>query len=149
MQGKLKTQRRIASNVLNVGEGRVWLDPSKFKDIKEAITRADIESLISKGIIKKKELVGQSRARARVLHEKKRRGHRKGIGSRKGEKSARMDFEWIDKVRALRNELFKQRKQGKIDQKEFRQLYKKIKGNSFHSVNHMRNYIEGMKKVGQ
>ena len=60
-----------------------------------------------------------------------------------------MDFEWIDKVRALRNELFKQRKQGKIDQKEFRQLYKKIKGNSFHSVNHMRNYIEGMKKVGQ
>ena len=149
MQGKLKTQRRIASNVLKVGEARIWLDPSKFKDIKEAITRADIEGLISKGIIKKKELIGQSRARARVLHEKKRRGHRKGIGSRKGEKSARMDFEWIDKVRALRNELFKQRKQGKIDQKEFRQLYKKIKGNSFHSVNHMRNYIEGMKKVGQ
>ena len=70
MQGKLKTQRRIASNVLNVGESRVWLDPSKFKDIKEAITRADIEGLISKGIIKKKELIGQSRARARVLHEK-------------------------------------------------------------------------------
>ena len=149
MQGKLKTQRRIASDVLNVGESRVWLDPSKFKDIKEAITRADIEGLISKGMIKKKELVGQSRSRARILHEKKRRGHRKGIGSRKGEKSARMKFEWIDKVRALRNELFKQRKQGKIDQKEFRQLYRKIKGNSFHSVNHMRNYIEGMKKVGQ
>ncbi len=147
MQGKLKTQRRIASDVLDVGESRVWLDPSKFKDIKEAITRADIESLISKGVIKKKELKGQSRARARVLHEKKRRGHRKGIGSRKGEKSARMAFEWIDKVRALRNELFKQRKQGKIDQKEFRQLYRKIKGNSFHSVNHMRNYIEGMKKA--
>ncbi|MGC8533614.1 MAG: 50S ribosomal protein L19e [Candidatus Parvarchaeum sp.] len=147
MQGKLKTQRRIASDVLNVGESRVWLDPSKFKDIKEAITRADIESLISKGIIKKKELKGQSRARARVLHEKKRRGHRKGIGSRRGEKSARMAFEWIDKVRALRNELFKQRKQGKIDKKEFRQLYRKIKGNSFHSVNHMRNYIEGMKKA--
>lgn len=147
MQGKLKTQRRIASDVLNVGESRVWLDPSKFKDIKEAITRADIEALISKEIIKKKELKGQSRARARVLHEKKRRGHRKGIGSRRGEKSARMAFEWIDKVRALRNELFKQRKQGKIDQKEFRQLYRKIKGNSFHSVNHMRNYIEGMKKA--
>ncbi|MCW1294243.1 MAG: 50S ribosomal protein L19e [Candidatus Parvarchaeota archaeon] len=147
MQGKLKTQRRIASNVLGVGESRVWLDPSKFKDIKEAITRADIEGLISKGVIKKKELKGQSRARARVLHEKKRRGHRKGIGSRRGEKSARMAFEWIDKVRALRNELFKQRKQGKIDQKEFRQLYRKIKGNSFHSVNHMRNYIEGMKKA--
>jgi large subunit ribosomal protein L19e len=149
MQGKLKTQRRIASNVLDVGEGRIWLDPLKFKDIKEAITRADIESLISKGVIKKKELKGQSRSRARVLHEKKKRGHRKGIGSRRGEKSARMAFEWIDKVRALRKELFKQRKQGKIDKKEFRQLYRKIKGNSFHSVNHMRNYIEGMKRTGQ
>lgn len=147
MQGKLKTQRRIASNVLDVGESRVWLDPTRFKDIKEAITRADIESLISKGTIKKKELKGQSRSRARELHKKKRKGHRKGIGSRRGEKSARMAFEWIDKVRALRKELFKQRKQGKITNKEFRQLYRKIKGNSFHSVNHMRNYIEGMKKV--
>jgi large subunit ribosomal protein L19e len=147
MQGKLKTQRRIASNVLGVGESRVWLDPSKFKDIKEAITRADIESLISKDVIKKKELKGQSRSRARALHKKKKRGHRKGIGSRRGEKSARMAFEWIDKVRALRKELYKQRKQGKIERKEFRELYRKIKGNSFHSVNHMRNYIEGMKKV--
>ena len=29
----------------------------------------------------------------------------------------------------FKTELFKQRKQGKIDKKEFRQLYKKIKGN--------------------
>ncbi len=147
MQGKLKTQRRIASNVLGVGSSRIWLDPTKFKDIKEAITRADIEALISKGVLKRKELVGQSRAKARALHAKKRRGHRKGIGSRKGEKSARMDFNWIDKVRALRNELFKQRKQGKISKSEFRMLYKKVKGNAFHSVSHMRNYIETIKKA--
>ncbi len=147
MQGRLKTQRRLASNILGVGEKKVWLDPIKFKDIKEAITRADVESLISKDVIKKKEFKGQSRSRARALHQKKKRGHRKGIGSRRGEKSARMKFKWIDKVRALRNELYKQRKQGKIDSKEFRELYRKIKGNSFHSVNHMRNYIEGMKKA--
>ena len=67
MQGKLKTQKRIASDILGVGKGRVWLDPAKFKDIKEAITRADIENLVSKGTIKKKELVGQSRSRARAL----------------------------------------------------------------------------------
>ncbi|EFD92282.1 MAG: 50S ribosomal protein L19e [Candidatus Parvarchaeum acidophilus ARMAN-5] len=149
MQGKLKTQRRIASKVLGVGEGRVWLDPSKFKDIKEAITRADVEGLISKDVIKKKELVGQSRSRARKLHQKKKKGHRKGIGSRRGEKSARMAFNWIDRVRALKKELNKQRKQGKIDSKEFRELYRKIKGNTFHSVNHMRNYIEVMKKEQQ
>ena len=147
MQGKLKTQRRLASKVLGVGESRVWLDPSKFKDIKEARTRADIENLISKDIIKKKELKGQSRARARALHQKKKKGHRKGIGSRHGKKSARMKFDWIDKVRALRKELYKQRKQCKIDKEQFRILYRKIKGNAFHSVNHMRNYIEEMKKA--
>ncbi len=142
----LKTQRRLASEILKVGEKRVWLDPSKEKDIKEAITKADIQSLIDKGVIRKKELVGQSRVRAREIHEKKKRGHRKGIGSRKGEKHARMKFEWKDKIRALRKELFREREKGEITNEQFRILYNKAKGNAFHSVAHMKNYIEEFKK---
>ncbi len=146
MKGSLKTQKRLASDLLGVGDKRVWLDPTKFKEIKEAITKADIAELVKKGMIKKKALVGQSRSRARALHAKKRKGHRRGLGSRKGSKSARADFEWVDRVRALRNELSKQRKNGNIDRKQFRILYKKIKGNAFHSVTHMRNYIDNMKR---
>jgi large subunit ribosomal protein L19e len=147
MKGALKTQRRLASDLLGVGEKKIWMDPTKFKEIKESITRGDIENLIKKGIVLKKQTQGQSRARARALHLKKKRGHRKGIGSRKGKKNARMHASWRNKVRSLRNELFKQRKAGKIDKKLFRIVYKKIKGNAFHSVAHMRNSIEEMKKV--
>ena len=146
MRGMLKTQRRLASDVLGVGEKRVWLDPLKFKEIKEAITRSDVENLIKKGMIKKRALVGQSRVRAKALRKKKQKGHRKGPGSRKGEKGARMRFEWKDKVRDLRKELFKQRKTGNIDKEQFRSLYRKIKGNAFHSVSHMRSYIGDMKR---
>ncbi len=140
MVNSLKTQRRLASDILRVGENRVWIDPSKWKEVKEAITRSDVESLIDKNIIKGKELVGQSRGRTRYL-KKNRLNHGKGKGSRKGKKHARMKFEWKDRVRALRNELFKMRSSGKIDNKQFRVLYSKITGNAFHSVNHMRNYI--------
>lgn len=146
MKGMLKTQRRLASDLLGVGEKKVWMDPAKFKEIKEAITRGDIENLINKDIISKKELVGQSRGRARAVHLKKKKGHKKGVGSRKGKKAARANFIWRDKVRALRKELFKERKAGKVDKKLFRVVYKKIKGNAFHSVTHMRNTIEEMKK---
>ena len=140
MVNSLRTQRRLASDVLHVGQNRVWIDPTKWKEVKEAITRSDVESLISKNVIKGKELVGQSRGRTRYLKRNKH-NHGKGIGSRKGKKHARMQFEWKDKVRALRNELFKMRSSGKIDNKQFRMLYSKITGNAFHSVNHMRNFI--------
>lgn len=138
----LKMQRRLASDILGVGEKHVWLDPSKTKEIKEAITREDISNLIKKGIIKRKVYVGQSRGRARILHLKKVRGHRRGIGSRKGKKSARASVDWRLKVRALRNELKSQLDQGKITKKEFRELYRKVKGNVFHSVSHLRYTIE-------
>lgn len=147
MKGMLKTQRRLASDLLGVGEKKVWMDPSKFKEIKEAITRGDVENLIAKGSISRKELIGQSRSRARAFHLKKKKGHRKGPGSRKGKKAARAKFIWRDRVRALRKELFKQRVAGKIDKKLFRVVYRRIKGNAFHSVAHMRNTIEEMKKT--
>ncbi|MCL4406979.1 MAG: 50S ribosomal protein L19e [Candidatus Parvarchaeota archaeon] len=146
MVAGLKTQRRLASKYLKVGEGKVWLDPSKFKEIKEAITSADVESLIKKGFIKKRLIIGQSRGRARAVRLKKKHGHRKGVGSRKGKKGARSDLGWAPKVRALRNELEKQLKTGKIDKDDFRSFYVKIKGNAFHSVAHMRSVIEATKK---
>jgi large subunit ribosomal protein L19e len=147
MKGVLKTQRRLASDLLSTGENKVWMDPTKYKEIKEAITREDVKNLISKGVIIERKTNGQSRSRARAVHKKTKKGHKKGPGSRKGKHAARSKFEWKDKVRALRNELFKQRKAGKLDKKLFRIVYKKIKGNAFHSVSHMRNIILEMKKV--
>ena len=137
----------LPRGLLDTGENKVWMDPTKYKEIKEAITREDVKNLVSKGVIAERETNGQSRSRARAVHKKTKKGHRKGPGSRKGKHAARTKFEWKDKVRALRKELFKQRKMGKIDKKLFRVVYKKIKGNAFHSVSHMRNTILEMEKV--
>lgn len=48
----LKIQKRLASDVLKIGEGRVWMDPERFEDIGIAITRDDIRALIHDGAIK-------------------------------------------------------------------------------------------------
>lgn len=76
----LKSQKRLAAYVLNVGTNRVWFDPEKLKEIKEAITKADIESLIKDGAISKKSVVGvKGRARRdKKLKSKKERGRGRG-----------------------------------------------------------------------
>ena len=45
-------QKRLAAHILKVGKSRVWLDPTKFKDIDAAITKVDIRKLIKKGYVK-------------------------------------------------------------------------------------------------
>lgn len=48
----LSNQRRLAAEVLGVGETRVWIDPTRFEDVVAAITREDIRNLIKEGVIK-------------------------------------------------------------------------------------------------
>ena len=48
----LTLQKRLAADLLKVGRTRVWLDPEKMDDIKNAITRADVRKLINRGYIK-------------------------------------------------------------------------------------------------
>jgi len=137
-------QRRLAAEVLKVGLDRVWINPSRVKEVAEALTKDDIRDLIKRGIIKKLPIKGQSRARARELHEKKKKGRRRGYGSRKGKATARSDpkREWINRVRAQR-ELIRTLKERKlIDNRIYRDLYMKIKGGFFKSRRHILLYLE-------
>ncbi len=86
----LKTQRRIAAELLKCGENRIWIDPERIEDVAAAITREDIKRLIHDGVIKKKPIKGQSRARARAFQEARKKGRHRGPGSKKGKKTARM-----------------------------------------------------------
>ncbi|MEM1989819.1 MAG: 50S ribosomal protein L19e, partial [Candidatus Bathyarchaeia archaeon] len=72
----LKSQRRMAAEILGVGEERVWIDPERIEEVEAAITREDIKRLIHEGVIRKLKDKGVSRARARIIHEKKRKGRR-------------------------------------------------------------------------
>jgi len=129
----LKMQRRIAAEILKCGENRIWIDPERIDDVAVAITREDIKRLIHDGVIRKKPIKGQSRARARIRHEQKKKGRHRGPGSRKGKKTARMGKKerWMTTIRALRKELRKLKAEGKLDDHTYRRLYIRAKGGQF------------------
>jgi len=144
-------QRRLAAEILKVGVHRVWMspEPEAMERIAEAVTREDVRALIEEGLIKRRPEKGVSRGRARLREQKKRLGRRRGHGSRKGAKGARMPKKrrWIMRIRALRRRLRELRDSGKIDRRTYRMLYRKAKGGEFRSVAHLNSYIETTLKI--
>lgn len=140
----LRSQRRMAAEVLGVGEGRVWIDPERLEDVEAAITREDIRRLIHEGAIRKLREKGVSRARARILHEKRKKGRRRGPGSRSGSRKARAKLKrvWVMKIRALRRRLRELKERRVITARVYRQLYLKAKSGVFRSVSDLHRYIE-------
>jgi len=144
----LRSQKRIASELLGVGINRVKIDPDAIEDISKAITRDDIRFFIANKLITVEQKKGISRGRVRKKKLQKKKGRRKGHGHRSGTKNARNPSkkEWMNKIRALRDELKKLREDGKISNSEYRKLYYQAKGNLFHSRRHLLEYIERMHK---
>jgi large subunit ribosomal protein L19e len=143
----LANQRRLASKVLECGLDRVWLDPDASEEIAAAITREDIRGLIEKGTIKAKPVRGVSRGRARALAAKRKYGHCKGHGSRKGKKGARTPSKelWMKKIRALRRRLKELRADGALEKSVYCRLYRKAKGGEYRSVSHLNSHLESEK----
>lgn len=139
----LTKQRRLAAQLLNVGENRVWLDPGATERIEKAITREDLRVLIEEGVIKAEPIRGISRGRARFRARQRALGRRKGPGSREGAKGARRGKKevWIRKVRALRRRLRELRDQGAINRITYRELYIKARGGEFRTLNHLNEYL--------
>jgi len=136
-------QKRLAAEILGVGTHRVWIDPEVEEDLSLALTREDVRKLIADRVIRKKPMIGVSRGRARILSIQKKRGQRRGHGSRKGRKGARQPTKelWIAKIRSQRRYLRGLRNNQLITPAHYRQLYAKAKGNSYRSVTHLRNTI--------
>ena len=140
----LRAQKRLAADVLNVGENKIWLDPDAQGDIAEAITRDEIRELVDQGLIQAEDAKGNSRGRARERNKKRAYGHQKGPGKRKGKKGARQNEkdEWQSKIRAQRRKLRELRDQGELTPTEYRELYRKAGGGEFRSVRYLLNYID-------
>jgi len=140
----LRAQRRLAADVLDVGENRVWFDPDEQGEIADAITREDIRDLVDRGAIDAEEADGNSRGRARERNEKRSYGHLKNAGSRKGKAGGREDEKdkWIGDIRAQRRVLRELRDAGEITRSEYGELYAKASGGEFRSVRYLLNYAE-------
>ena len=140
----LSAQKRLASDVLDVGKNKVWFDPERQGDIAEAITREDVRELVDEGAIRADEPGGNSRGRARERQEKRAYGHQTGPGSRRGKAGARQDpkGDWQSRIRAQRERLKKLRDEGDLERSAYRDLYDKAGGGEFDSVADMERFID-------
>jgi len=140
----LRSQRRLAAELLKVGEGRVWIDPERIVDVEAAITREEVRRLIRDGAIRPSPKGGVSRGRARVLHEKKKRGLRRGLGRRSGSAGARVSKKeaWMMRIRALRRRLRELKANRVITENVYRRLYGMAGSGAFESTADLERYIE-------
>ncbi|MFA5860430.1 MAG: 50S ribosomal protein L19e [Candidatus Thermoplasmatota archaeon] len=140
----LRNQRRLASQVLDCGQGRVWIDPLHADAVAEAVTREDIRGLIRKGYIAAHQKAGTSTSRVNARRLQKASGRRKGPGSRKGAKGARSPRKqkWMRIIRPLRATLKDLREEKKITPTLYRRYYMKAKGGSFRSKAHMVSHLK-------
>ncbi|MEM2917519.1 MAG: 50S ribosomal protein L19e [Candidatus Bathyarchaeia archaeon] len=139
----LKSQRRLASQILKVGVNRVWIDPERSEDVETAITREEIRKLIHEGAIKALPEKGVSRARAQILHEKRKKGLRRGQGRRSGASGAKVSEKeaWVRKIRVLRRKLREFKENRSITEESYRLLYKLASSGVFASFADMERYI--------
>ena len=145
----LKNKKRLVQSLLGIGKKRIKFDPEKLSEIKEAITKKDIKGLINTESIILKQKKGHSRVRARKILIQKRKGRRKGIGSRKGKFTARLKPKkvWTSKIRVQRDFLRRLKEKELIDNKDYRELYLKSKGGFFRSKKHLKTYINERKLI--
>jgi large subunit ribosomal protein L19e len=139
----LKSQRRLAAEILKVGEGRVWIDPDRIDYVESAITREEIRKLIHENVVKSLPEKGISRARARVLNEKRKKGLRRGPGGKSGSARAKISKKqaWINRIRPLRKRLSELKVSRAITESAYRKLYDMSESGVFASKADLERYI--------
>ncbi|MEX2684930.1 MAG: 50S ribosomal protein L19e [Candidatus Sigynarchaeota archaeon] len=140
----LTAQRRLAAKALKCGENRVFMDPFMSSDISTAITMRDIRGLINSGVIKKRYSTGVSRARAKAIHEQKKKGRRSGPGTHKGVASSRNDpkSSWVAHIRSIRAFLKNLRDKQIIDTVTYQKYYALAKGGNFKNTAQLKRYMQ-------
>jgi len=128
----LKSQRRLAAEILKVGRNRIWIDPERIDDVEIAITRDELRKLIHERVILPRPITGVSRSNARILHLKKKKGLRRGPGKRSRSRRSRKEI-WMMRIRAMRRRLRELKEQRIITQSTYRQFYKKAGSGVFES----------------
>ena len=139
----LKSQRRLAADILKVGESRVWIDPERIDYVEAAITREEIRKLIHEKVVKPIPEKGVSRARARVLAEKRKKGLRRGPGGKSGGARSKISKKqaWMNKIRPLRKRMIELKKSRTITESTYRKMYDMSESGAFASKAELERYI--------
>lgn len=136
-------QRRLAGQIMKCGKNRIKFDPNSLENIKEAITKSDVRSLIKNGLISKRRSLSTSRFWAKKIRKQKIKGRRRGFGSRKGKKTARLEQKkaWINKIRLQRTFIKSLKDKSMITTTDYHEIYMKSKGGFFRNLRHLKLYV--------
>jgi large subunit ribosomal protein L19e len=139
----LKSQRRLAAAILKVGETRVWIDPERIDYVETAITREEIRKLIHEKVVKSLPEKGVSRARARILAAKRKKGLRRGPGGKSGPARSKISKKqaWINRIRPLRRRMTELKVSRAITVSTYRKLYDMSESGVFESKADLERYI--------
>ena len=140
----LKSQRRLAAEIMKVGESRVWIDPERIDYVESAITREEIRKLIHENVVKSLPKKGVSRARDKVLAEKRKKGLRRGPGGKSGPARSKISKKqaWMNKIRPLRKRLIELKESRAILESTYRKLYDMSESGAFESKADLERYIK-------
>lgn len=149
----LRNQRRMAAEILKCGVNRVWMDQDRLEEIAKAVTKDDIRILINGKAIQSRQIQGISSGRKKLVASQKEKGRRRGHGSRKGAKYARLPKKerWIRTIRPIRTYLRSLRDEKQINATTYRKYYMRAKGGEFRSKHHLQTHLisDGIIKEGK
>ena len=129
----LANKKELAAKVLGVGKNRVYFVEENLSEIKEAITRQDIQDLHQAGAIQIKEVSG----RKKIVKRKNRR--RTGKIKKKVNKRKK---EYVIITRKLRTYAKHMLKTGKIDKETYKETRKQIRARRFKSKRNLKESFE-------
>ncbi|MBI2630181.1 hypothetical protein HYW76_03690 [Candidatus Pacearchaeota archaeon] len=126
----LKNKKMLISRVLNVGVGRIKLNPNAKTEIEEAITRQDIRDLKEQGIIRIEEVSGR-----KIVEKRKKR--------RAGKIKKRVEGKdsYVVVTRKLRGYLKNLKSKGQISKEKYYDLRRKTKARTFKGLSHLKESI--------
>ena len=139
----LRNQRRMAASILKCGVNRVWMDQDRLDEIAKAVTKEDIRILINGKAITVRQIKGILNGRKKFNEKQKDKGRKRGHGSRKGAKYARLPKKerWMRTIRPIRQYLKTLRDEKQIDKTTYRKYYMKAKGGEFRSKHHLQTHL--------
>jgi large subunit ribosomal protein L19e len=129
----LTNKKELAAKVLKVGKNRIYFVEENLPEIKEAITRQDIQDLHAAGAIQIKEVSGRKK--------NVKRKNRRRTGKVKKKVNVRKQ-EYVIITRKLRTYLKYLLKTGKVDREEYKETRKQIRARKFKSKRNLKEAFE-------
>jgi large subunit ribosomal protein L19e len=128
----IATVRRLAADIMDVGENKVRINPDGLKEAEGALTRSDVKGLIEKGVIRKAKPQGRASTGriGRTGH-----GHRRGT-------PVDSKTVWMQKIRAQRNVYRMLVSSKALKQASKRAVYSKIKSGMLRSKRALLIYLK-------